>query len=171
MRTDGVLRPLALAALVAAFFACSPDADRGSDPSGSRAATPAAGPGSPESPRDAAGTAVPSPKIRLASGVEIQDLVLGTGDPLEQGQTAVCHATGWLADGRQFWSTIGGDPVPMLLAPRTVIPGFLEGVTGMRIGGKRKIWIPSELGYGKLNQPKIPADSDLVYEVELIGVK
>jgi len=123
--------------------------------------------------------------IRLPSGVKIQDPTVGTGDEAKKGSTVTCHATGWLAANAYvvpFWSSKNEKnsedeektyDFPLRTGIGGVIPGWVEGIPGMRVGGKRRIWIPSELGYGKRGFPsmKIPPDADLIFEVELIAVK
>ncbi len=113
-------------------------------------------------------------KITLPSGVAYQDLVVGSGTAVVAGDKVNCHATGWLTDGTKFWSSHDrGKPIDFkLVNPGGVIKGWVIGVPGMKPGGKRKIWIPSALAYGKRGRPpKIPADSDLVFEVEVVAIR
>ena len=106
---------------------------------------------------------------KTPSGLYYQDLVTGSGEEAPPGATVTVHYTGWLSDGRQFDSSLGGDPVTFGLAQ--VIQGWQEGVPGMRVGGKRKLVIPPELGYGKNGVPgAIPGNAVLVFDVELFGV-
>jgi peptidylprolyl isomerase len=111
-------------------------------------------------------------KVTLPSGVAYQDLVVGQGPAAKAGQTVTCHATGWLTDGTQFWSSHDGDgpPIPFTLRNPGVIQGWVEGVPGMKPGGKRKLWIPSALAYGKSGRGPIPPDADLTFEVELVSI-
>lgn len=101
----------------------------------------------------------------------IEDLVAGKGPEAVRGKTVEVHYTGWLADGKQFDSSVGGDPFSFRLGAGEVIEGWDRGVAGMRVGGKRKLTIPPELGYGARGAPPvIPTDATLVFEVELLSV-
>jgi peptidylprolyl isomerase len=112
-------------------------------------------------------------KVTLPSGVAYVDIVGGTGEEVVAGQRVICHATGWLADGTKFWSSHDGPdkPIPFTLRNPGVIQGWVDGVPGMRPGGKRKLWIPSALAYGERGRaPKIPGNADLIFEVEVISI-
>ena len=101
----------------------------------------------------------------------IEDLVAGKGPEAVRGKTVEVHYTGWLADGKQFDSSVGGDPFSFRLGGGEVIEGWDRGVAGMRVGGKRKLTIPPQLGYGARGAPPvIPPDATLVFEVELLSV-
>jgi hypothetical protein len=78
------------------------------------------------------------------SGLYWQDLLVGIGDEAEAGGYVTVHYTGWLHDGTVFDSSVGGDPVRFTLA--NLIPGWQEGIPGMKVGGKRKLVIPPDLG-------------------------
>jgi FKBP-type peptidyl-prolyl cis-trans isomerase len=78
------------------------------------------------------------------------------------------HYTLWLHDGTQIQSTTGGDPVSFSLG--SVIQGWQEGVPGMKEGGKRKLVVPPDLGYGSKRVRDIPGNSTLVFDIELVGV-
>ena len=100
-----------------------------------------------------------------------EELVAGKGPEAVRGKTVEVHYTGWLADGKQFDSSVGGDPFSFRLGAGEVIEGWDRGVAGMRVGGKRKLTIPPELGYGTRGAPPvIPANATLVFEVELLSV-
>ena len=104
------------------------------------------------------------------SGLTIIDLVVGEGDEAESGQTVTVNYTGTLENGEQFDTSIGRAPFPFPLGGGRVIKGWDEGVAGMKVGGKRKLVIPPELGYGSRNMGPIPANSTLIFEVELLKV-
>jgi FKBP-type peptidyl-prolyl cis-trans isomerase len=106
------------------------------------------------------------------SGVETEDLVLGSGAIAQAGQTVVVHYTGWLAGGRQFDSSRARlDPLDFALGAGDVIRGWDQGIAGMRVGGKRKLTIPPELAYGDQGcGGVIPPHATLVFEVELLEI-
>ena len=108
------------------------------------------------------------------SGIKIQDLKVGDGAIAESGKTVSVHYTGWLTDGTKFDSSLDrGQPFPFVLGTGAVIPGWDEGVQGMRVGGKRKLTIPPDLAYGASGTPggPIPPNATLVFECELMGVQ
>ncbi|HEX8702616.1 MAG TPA: FKBP-type peptidyl-prolyl cis-trans isomerase [Myxococcaceae bacterium] len=109
---------------------------------------------------------------RRESGLYVQDLVVGTGATApSSGRTVVVHYTGWLADGTKFDSSRDrGNTFSFTIGRGDVIRGWDEGVPGMRVGGKRKLVIPANLGYGGSPRGSIPANSVLVFDVELISV-
>jgi FKBP-type peptidyl-prolyl cis-trans isomerase len=110
--------------------------------------------------------------VTTLSGLQYVDLVAGTGDQARSGQRARVHYTGWLKDGRKFDSSVDrGQPFEFPLGAGRVIKGWDEGVAGMRVGGKRKLVIPPDLGYGTRGAGGvIPPDAELVFEVELLGL-
>ena len=104
------------------------------------------------------------------SGLTIIDLVLGEGDEAESGQTVTVNYTGTLENGEQFDTSYGRAPFPFPLGGGRVIKGWDEGVAGMKVGGKRKLVIPPELGYGSRNMGPIPANSTSNIKVALAGI-
>ena len=109
----------------------------------------------------------------MAGKLQIEDLVAGTGAEALQGKTVSVHYTGWLTDGKKFDSSKDrGQPFQFPLGRGHVIRGWDEGVKGMKVGGKRKLTIPPDLGYGAQGAGGvIPPNATLVFEVELLGVK
>jgi FKBP-type peptidyl-prolyl cis-trans isomerase FkpA len=110
---------------------------------------------------------------RTSTGLRYQDVTVGAGDEATAGRTAVVHYTGWLPDGKKFDSSRDrGEPFSFPLGAGQVIPGWDQGVAGMKVGGRRKLVIPSELGYGAQGAPPdIPPNSTLIFDVELLGVQ
>ena len=105
------------------------------------------------------------------SGLIIEDIVNGEGDEATSGQTVTVNYTGTLEDGTQFDTSIGRAPFSFPLGAGRVIKGWDEGVAGMKVGGKRKLTIPPELGYGSRGAGNvIPANATLLFEVELLKV-
>ena len=110
--------------------------------------------------------------IKTSSGLEYIDITIGTGAVAVAGKSVAVHYTGWLTNGKKFDSSVDrGQPFQFLLGAGRVIKGWGEGVAGMKIGGKRKLIIPANLGYGARGVGSIPPNSTLVFEVELLGVQ
>jgi peptidylprolyl isomerase len=111
------------------------------------------------------------------SGLQYEDTVVGTGATPEVGQICVMHYTGWLYEdgkkGAKFDSSLDrGKPFEFPLGTGRVIKGWDEGVAGMKVGGKRTLIIPPELGYGARGAGGvIPPNATLIFDVELLGVK
>ena len=109
----------------------------------------------------------------LANGLRITDLEVGTGPEAVAGQTVVVHYRGTLENGKQFDASYDrGKPFSFPLGRGQVIKGWDEGVQGMKVGGKRKLVIPPELGYGTRGAGGvIPPNATLIFEVELLDTK
>lgn len=115
-----------------------------------------------------AAAAVPFQKI---------DTVTGEGREAVAGATAVVNYTGWLYEpnspqqhGAQFDSSNGRGPFSFALGAGQVIPGWDEGVKGMKVGGKRTLIVPAAMGYGESGAGPIPPNATLIFDVELLGV-
>jgi len=106
------------------------------------------------------------------SALGIEDLVVGKGDAAAKGQRVTVHYTGWLTNGSKFDSSKDrNQPFAFSLGRGEVIKGWDQGVEGMKVGGKRKLTIPPDLGYGARGAGAvIPPNATLVFEVELLGV-
>ena len=115
--------------------------------------------------------------VATGSGLRYEDHKVGDGAEAVSGKTVDVHYTGWLNDGdkkgKKFDSSVDrGRPFSFPLGARRVIRGWDEGVAGMKIGGKRTLYIPAKLGYGSRGAGRtIPPNADLIFDVELLGVK
>jgi FKBP-type peptidyl-prolyl cis-trans isomerase len=111
-------------------------------------------------------------EVTTSSGLQYIDLKVGTGATAQAGHTVSVHYTGWLENGKKFDSSVDrGQPFSFPLGAGRVIKGWDEGVKGMKVGGKRKLIIPSNLGYGARGAGGvIPPNTTLIFEVELLGV-
>ena len=107
------------------------------------------------------------------SGLYFQEVVVGTADPAAaKGNIVSVHYTGWLASGRMIdTSRDDGRPFAFTLGQGRVIPGWEEGLLGMRVGGQRRLVLPSWLAYGEEGVGDIPPNSVLVFDVELMAIR
>ncbi len=105
--------------------------------------------------------------------LQIEDIVEGTGLSPKKGDKCIVHYTGWLTNGTKFDSSLDrGDPFIFKIGVGKVIKGWDEGVITMKVGGKRKLIIPPELGYGTKGAGNvIPPDATLIFEVELLKIE
>ena len=112
-------------------------------------------------------------EVTTPSGLKYTDLVVGTGASPRPGQRAVVHYTGELASGKKFDSSRDrGEPMTFVFKGQPMIPGWDEGVSTMKVGGRRKLVIPPALGYGPQGKPPdIPPNATLVFDIELLDVK
>src|SRR5580700_5861560 len=106
-------------------------------------------------------------------GLRYIDVKVGDGAAAEPGQEYTVQYTGWLRNGSKFDSSVGKEtPFTFVQGRRAVIAGWDAGFEGMKVGGKRRLFLPYQLAYGELGRPPaIPAKSELVFDVELLGVK
>jgi len=119
-----------------------------------------------------ANTQVQAQPQTQVSTLQIQDQVVGTGAEAVVGAKISVHYVGTLLDGTKFDSSVDrGQPFEFVLGAGQVIQGWDKGFAGMKVGGKRKLVIPADLAYGARAVGPIPANSALVFEVELLGVK
>ena len=114
------------------------------------------------------------PQINVSRSPQIlmQDDVIGTGDEATLGSRVVVHYTGRFVDGQVFDSSVSrGEPFQFVLGVGQVIKGWDEGIVGMKVGGKRTINVPPELGYGANDYGPIPGNSTLIFDIELLKVE
>jgi FKBP-type peptidyl-prolyl cis-trans isomerase len=118
--------------------------------------------------KPAPGTPVPPAPTKL----ETEDKVVGTGREAKTGDTVHVQYTGTLMNGTKFDSSYdhGGTPFKFTLGKGEVIKGWDQGVVGMKVGGKRKLRIPADLGYGAKGSGPIPANAGLLFDVELVSI-
>ena len=110
--------------------------------------------------------------VTSATGLGIEDVTVGEGAEATTGTTVSVHYTGTFKDGSKFDSSVDrGTPFEFGLGAGQVIAGWDQGVVGMKVGGKRKLVIPPELGYGDRPVGPIPAGSTLYFEIELLKIK
>lgn len=121
--------------------------------------------------------AAPGAVITTPSGLQYQDITVGTGMEARVGAQAIVHYTGWLRNrdgsaGKKFDSSRDRDePFQFIVGLGQVIPGWDEGVQGMKVGGVRKLIVPASLGYGSKGAGSdIPPNAKLIFEIELLGV-
>ena len=119
--------------------------------------------------------ATPNPTSLPSSqpgGLVIEDIKIGEGTEVKSGDTVVIHYTGTLQNGEKFDSSVDrGQPFTTKIGVGEVIKGWDEGVLGMKVGGKRKLTIPPDLAYGSQANGPIPANSTLIFDLELLEIK
>lgn len=112
------------------------------------------------------------PEVTTPSGLKYTDLVVGTGAVPQKGQTVSVHYTGTLENGEEFDSSRRkGAPMEYKFGVTPMIPGWDEGVSTMKVGGRRKLVVPARLGYGQTGRPGIPPNATLLFDLELLDVK
>ena len=125
-----------------------------------------------EEPKEDYKPAVAKPLPPGPDKLDVQDEVVGQGQEAKTGDEVSVHYTGTLMDGKKFDSSRDrGDPFKFKLGQGMVIKGWDQGIVGMKVGGRRKLTIPPELGYGPMGYPPvIPPNSTLIFDVELVEV-
>src|ERR1700733_707200 len=119
-------------------------------------------------------TKVTGDGVKTASGLVYWDIRVGNGEVAKEGSHVRVHYTGWLTGGKKFDSSVdAGKPFDFTIGNGEVIKGWEEGITGMRVGGKRQLRIPPDLGYGAEGTPggPIPPNATLIFDVQLLGVQ
>ena len=125
-------------------------------------------------PNTKAPTKVTGDGVKTESGLQYWDITVGNGQVAKEGDRVRVHYTGWLTTGKKFDSSVdAGRPFTFALGNGEVIRGWDEGVAGMKVGGKRQLRIPPELGYGEGGTPDgtIPANATLIFDVQLLSVQ
>lgn len=119
-----------------------------------------------------------TPAVASPAALTKTDVVVGTGAEATAGKAVTVHYTGWVYSatatgnkGAQFDSSAGKSPYAYTVGSAGTIAGFDQGVTGMKVGGKRTVLIPSNLGYGASGSGSIPPNAGLVFDLELVSVK
>jgi FKBP-type peptidyl-prolyl cis-trans isomerase len=123
-------------------------------------------------PNTNAPTKVTGDGVKTDSGLQYWDIKVGTGDVAKEGDHVKVHYTGWFTSGKKFDSSVDArKPYDFTLGKGEVIKGWDEGVTGMKVGGKRQLRIPPELAYGADGYKTIvPPDATLIFDVQLLAI-
>jgi FKBP-type peptidyl-prolyl cis-trans isomerase FkpA len=123
-------------------------------------------------PNTNAPTKVTGDGVKADAGLQYWDIKVGTGDVAAEGSKVKVHYTGWFTDGKKFDSSVDAhQPYEFTLGKGEVIKGWDEGVTGMKVGGKRQLRIPPELAYGETGYKTIiPPNATLIFDVQLLSV-
>jgi len=128
--------------------------------------------GAAKAPAAGGPTKVTGEGTKTSSGLQYWDIKVGTGRMADRGNTVKVHYTGWLTNGKKFDSSVGGQPFQFRIGAHQVIAGWEEGVSGMKVGGKRHLRIPPNLAYGKEGYPgAIPPNATLIFDIELLRVE
>jgi FKBP-type peptidyl-prolyl cis-trans isomerase len=126
----------------------------------------------PAHPARSGPTHVTGDGVKTPSGLQYWDIKVGTGGEAKSGSKVKVHYTGWLATGKKFDSSVGGQPFEFTIGQGEVIKGWDEGVAGMKVGGKRQLRIPPDLAYGEDgHSPQVPPNATLVFDVQLVAVE
>ena len=166
-------RLLGITAAALTIAACGyPDVSSGSSggAAGTVATVPSPSPGAPTA--DSFGEGAALPPIKFPDGLQVADIKVGEGATVKKGDKLSMQYTGWLASGSKFDSSRDrGTPFDVAIGTGQVIPGWDEGIPGMKVGGKRRLTIPPALGYGAQGSGQtIPPNSTLIFVVELVSI-
>lgn len=124
-------------------------------------------------PNTNAPTKVTGDGVKTADGLQYWEIRVGTGQVAKDGDHVKVHYTGWLTTGKKFDSSVDAhQPFDFTIGKGEVIKGWEEGVAGMKVGGKRQLRIPPELGYGASGTPDgtIPSNATLIFDIQLLGI-
>jgi FKBP-type peptidyl-prolyl cis-trans isomerase len=123
-------------------------------------------------PNTKAPTKVVGDGVKTPSGLQYWDIRVGTGEVAKDGSHVKVHYTGWRTTGKKFDSSVDAhQPFDFTIGAGEVIKGWDEGVAGMKVGGKRQLRIPAELGFGEAGSPPvIPPNATLIFDVQLLAV-
>jgi len=172
-RKNLALLILAGALASVAFAACGGDGDddTADTPTSAASKTTTGGSPSPAATATEGRTSLQNPTT-TPSGLQYEDIVVGTGASPQNAGRVTVHYTGKFLDGKKFDSSVDrGQPFTFVIGVGQVIKGWDEGVATMKVGGKRNLIIPAALAYGARGQGPIPPNTDLYFEVELISVQ
>lgn len=136
------------------------------------AQTAAQKPKTPAVPNTKAPARVTGDGVKTASGLQYWDIRVGTGAVAKDGDHVRVHYTGWLTTGKKFDSSVDANqPFEFTIGQSEVIKGWDEGVAGMKVGGKRQLRIPPDLGYGDNGSPPvIPPNATLIFDIQLLKI-
>ena len=125
----------------------------------------------PAHPAATGPTKITGDGVKTPSGLQYWDLKVGTGQEAKNHDHVKVHYTGWLTSGKKFDSSVGGAPFDFTIGRGDVIKGWDEGVTGMKVGGKRQLHIPPNLAYGAQGYPgAIPPNATLIFDIQLVSI-
>lgn len=177
IRIRSLTRLVGTAAVVVNLIACgdrAPEETAGDAAETTQPAAPAASLDEVTQEYDASLGVDLAQMTRSQSGLYVQDLQEGTGDPVVAGDAVSAHYTGWLPDGTKFDSSLDrNDPIEVANVGRAqLIAGWNEGLIGMKRGGRRRLVIPPALGYGAAGRPPvIPPAATLVFDIEILDIR
>jgi peptidylprolyl isomerase len=160
---------VAVAALLAAACGDDDDATPTPPPSNGSASATATKPGTSPTTSSTSGASVLKDATTTPTGLKYVDTVVGTGAAAKKCDKVTVNYTGKYTNGQVFDSSVGKTPIQFILGTGQVIAGWDEGLTGMKVGGKRTLDIPSNLAYGTRGRAPIPPNSELVFDVELVA--
>ncbi|MDO8613224.1 MAG: FKBP-type peptidyl-prolyl cis-trans isomerase [Dehalococcoidia bacterium] len=172
MRRKGIIFVLAATVLVVALAACKDGSKTEDDAVSTVLSEDSDNSGTDGGDMTQGPPPVSGEPIETGSGLKYTEIEPGSGDSPEPGETVVVHYTGWLEDGTQFDSSVGGQPLSIPIGVGRVIAGWDQGLATMQVGGKRRLIIPPELAYGPEGRPPvIPPNATLIFDVELLEIR